>query len=577
MKKSSQVSVLILVLALFLRTVATRTAPPGFTGDEAVFGYNAYSILKTGRDEYGNFLPIFFRAFGDYRPPAYIYLSLPFILIFGLNELATRFLSLAVSLLSILLIYKLSLLIFKKKKAAIFASFFLATSSWHILLSRMAVMSMLSCFFITLGVYFFLYWLKNQRAWLLTFSFLSFVIAVYAYHNARLTVPLLMLGFLFLFFKKMMDFKKALGINLLLMILLLLPLGLAFLRNPDKMLRRGVYQSFWHRGDIEARLQDDRTKDNPQQAPLLTKFFHPRPVYLLKEFLRRYAQHFDFSYLFLKGDPHERFQIPGVGLINFALAPPFFYGCYQLIKRAKREYLILLVWFVTSPLVASQGINTPNSLHTFDAITVFYLVIGFGFASGLDLWDKWHGKRKLVTALMFLLVFVFYFSRFLHSYFYLLPQKSEYAHYWDYGMKELMGKVERFEGEYSKIAFIGRIYHEFLIFYKRYPPQKYQPEAKISPIADEAGFEHVIKFNKYQFPRNWQETEKNFETLYIADNQEVPREAFFGTTDCPGKEKLFLRIREVIYFKDGAVAFRVFDIPGEQEKHKENFCKKTSS
>ena len=43
---------LILAAALFLRIYKVGSNPPGLTPDEAALGYNAYSILKTGRDEY---------------------------------------------------------------------------------------------------------------------------------------------------------------------------------------------------------------------------------------------------------------------------------------------------------------------------------------------------------------------------------------------------------------------------------------------------------------------------------------------------------------------------------------------
>ena len=45
----------ILLLALVIRVWNLNTIPPHLTPDEAALGYNAYSILKTGKDEYGNF------------------------------------------------------------------------------------------------------------------------------------------------------------------------------------------------------------------------------------------------------------------------------------------------------------------------------------------------------------------------------------------------------------------------------------------------------------------------------------------------------------------------------------------
>ena len=46
--------------------------------------------MLTGKDEYGNFLPLNLKSFGDYKPALYAYLEIPFIAILGLNELSVR-------------------------------------------------------------------------------------------------------------------------------------------------------------------------------------------------------------------------------------------------------------------------------------------------------------------------------------------------------------------------------------------------------------------------------------------------------------------------------------------------------
>ena len=79
-----------LLLGFYLRIHNVANMPNGLTWDEAALGYNAFSILKTGRDEFGKFLPIIFKSFGDYKPGLYVYLAVPSVAIFGLTEFATR-------------------------------------------------------------------------------------------------------------------------------------------------------------------------------------------------------------------------------------------------------------------------------------------------------------------------------------------------------------------------------------------------------------------------------------------------------------------------------------------------------
>src|SRR4030067_1088650 len=90
-KRERLILATIVLVAALLRFYKLGSNPPSLYWDEASLGYNAYSILKTGRDEHGEKLPIDrFIAFGDYKPPLYIYSAVGFIKAFGLNEFSVR-------------------------------------------------------------------------------------------------------------------------------------------------------------------------------------------------------------------------------------------------------------------------------------------------------------------------------------------------------------------------------------------------------------------------------------------------------------------------------------------------------
>src|SRR3989339_625375 len=99
----------IIILGGFLRFWGLGQNPPGLYWDEVSLGWNAYSVLKTGFDEHGRYLPVdTFFAFGDYKPPLYIYAVVPSIWIFGLNEFAVRFPSALAGTLLIIVTYLLA-------------------------------------------------------------------------------------------------------------------------------------------------------------------------------------------------------------------------------------------------------------------------------------------------------------------------------------------------------------------------------------------------------------------------------------------------------------------------------------
>jgi len=110
------------LLAFILRFNSLSSNPPSLDWDEASIGYNAYSILKSGRDEYGSFLPLEIRSFGDYKPALYVYFAIPFVAIFGLSELAVRLPSAIFGTLAVIATYFLVKEIFDRFlfKATIF-------------------------------------------------------------------------------------------------------------------------------------------------------------------------------------------------------------------------------------------------------------------------------------------------------------------------------------------------------------------------------------------------------------------------------------------------------------------------
>ena len=128
--------------------------------DEASIGYNAYSILKTGADEYGNKFPLSIRSFDDYKPPFYIYLDVPSIAIFGLNETGVRFPAPLFGFLSVAVIYFLAKEIFimgkkSKRENCIALGIFPQESLLrHLQFSRAAFEGNLGLFSLCLGSYF---------------------------------------------------------------------------------------------------------------------------------------------------------------------------------------------------------------------------------------------------------------------------------------------------------------------------------------------------------------------------------------------------------------------------------------
>src|SRR3989338_5657386 len=106
--KHALVFISILSVAFILRVYQFGSVPQGLYQDETAIGYNAYSILKTGKDEHGETYPLYFTSFGDSKLPLYIYVTAGMIKIFGLNAFAIRITSLLFGIISLVALYFLT-------------------------------------------------------------------------------------------------------------------------------------------------------------------------------------------------------------------------------------------------------------------------------------------------------------------------------------------------------------------------------------------------------------------------------------------------------------------------------------
>src|SRR3989344_6570165 len=178
----------VILLFLFTRLYKISEIPASLYWDEASIGYNAHAVLLTGRDEWGDFLPIHFRAFGEFKLPIYIYSVALTEKLFGVSELVVRLPAVIFSLCSVLMLYFIVVKICNKKSTALFSSFFLTTSSWFFIFSRTGYEATAGLMFFLLGIYLFL--LINKNLIFIIFSIISFIASIYSYNSFRIIVPL---------------------------------------------------------------------------------------------------------------------------------------------------------------------------------------------------------------------------------------------------------------------------------------------------------------------------------------------------------------------------------------------------
>src|SRR4030042_7041651 len=152
---------LIILLAAFMRLWNIDKVPVSLFGDELDVGYQAYSILKTGRDYSGNFLPIHFQSLAEWRTPLYLYSAVPTVAVFGISAWGVRLPAAIFGVLGVWAMYLLVKQLIREREEkvregiALLSAAVLAFSPWHIQYSRAAFEVTQLLFLLLIGLYFF--------------------------------------------------------------------------------------------------------------------------------------------------------------------------------------------------------------------------------------------------------------------------------------------------------------------------------------------------------------------------------------------------------------------------------------
>src|SRR3989344_2928443 len=520
----------IIVLAFTLRFWGVQNFPAGFNADEAAIGYNAYSILQTGRDEYGTFLPLSFKSFGDYKPGLYFYFVLPFVAVLGLSEFAVRFPSALLGLGQVILIYFLAKEIFKSKQIGLISAFLLAITPWSLHFSRGGWETNAATFFISLG--FYLYIKSDNSLRLIFFSILSFLISMYLYQSPRLLVPFFVLALILIYQKKSFNLIKTRLKSLLIygfvLFILSVPLILQFTDNTGSARFSGL-SFFSDKGPANRVNQLRGQHKNP--GSLFAKVEHNKLTAYFSSFLGHYLDHFSADFLFINGDPIVRNKIPETGQFYLFQSVFLLIGILALLKLRNKESFILVLWLLIAPLASSMTYQTPNAVRSLNMVIPLTLICSYGFMIAWNTVKKY--KIKVLFALILTAVISFEMIHYFESYYIHTPKRYPLAS--EYGFSQMVSKLNQLEDQFDQVVITDRDDQPYILvlFYKenlpdksgkKYDPEKYQPQAILSE-RDKFNFGTVRNFDKYEFHKiTNEEINKGKDVLYIVSPEELPKD-----------------------------------------------------
>jgi len=478
---------LILVLASFLRLSSLDTLPPSPYWEEVALGYDAYSILKTGKDHHGNPWPVVaFESFGDWKPSLYFYTVVPSVALFDLSVWAVRFPSALAGILTVLCTYLLIREILTDRKykdsVSLLTAFFLAVTPWHILTSRVAFETNLGSFLVTLGSWLFYSWKRKKSLLALLLSSISFALSLYSYHGFRVFTPLLVTFLVISSYKTLLASKKTVALSFAVFVLLTLPV-LIKMRDPQVTQRFGQTSAF---ATLEPILQSNAAIAK-HGGSLVARLLHHRFWYYGKIFTENYVSHFSSNFLFIKGDENLRHSVGLIGQLYWVQLPLILLGLFYLFRNKTWNMGFIVGWLLLSPVAAGVTKATPHALRALPMVIAFSALAAFGLGSLLmnirSLPFKKTVNREISFAVLLLGLGLTLFetTRFYDYYQHFYPKKT--SQLWQYGYGEMVDYIEGNKESYDQVIVTrdqGRP-AMYYWFYTKEDPRKVQEWDKLSP------------------------------------------------------------------------------------------------
>lgn len=512
----------IFLIAFVLRFYKLGEIPNGLYQDETAIGYNAYSILQTGRDEYGKWFPLYFQSFGDFKLPLYIYSTAASISIFGVSELAVRFPSAFFSFLTVILCYLFVRDLTRNKNIAVVATLFLGINPWHIHYGRATFEVSICLFFILLGAFFLNRAFKFKSPGFFLFGTTAFIISLYGYNLTRLLSPLLYFAILYFHLNEVKIYnKKELWLTLIVSILLLTP----FLKT------------FFEGGGVSSATGTLIFSSNAVLAPLLEFrsyivetpsffgiFFFNKWVMISWQYLTNIFSYLSVEFFFLTGSAHGNHGIGTVGQFYIFDLLFFLFGVVWLYHKKERWGYLLLLWILTVIFVASLTREAPHATRSFFLIMPLVIISAIGLVEGFYFISIKRISRHLKYGIFAFIILISAYSiiYYLTSYYIRFP--IAYAKAWRTEDKNLSLYIKAHEKKYEKIIFdedAGFVYTS-LLFYNLYPPADFQNSVRRS-LPDKEGFTPVKSFGKYEFRKiEWERDLADTKTLIITNKSNKP-------------------------------------------------------
>ena len=446
--------------------------------DEIRLVYSGYSIAHTGRDAFGNFLPLVFKMDGaSTYGQVPIYLSGIFFLFLKLNTFTARLPFALSGILSVVTLYFILKKILNNDKIALLASFSLSVSVWSLQMTRFAIEIDVAVLMYLVGILLFLYAKKRTSVFLLSMIF--FFLGFYTYAAVKIIlIPILIILTWYNF--KLLTKKH--------FFIILATIVVAFGSFWFLSVAKGgtsysaVNGSFFFFQDKATTSQAVELERRASQEPNLIKtLYHNKFTYWLRVASTSYLTTFSPQYLFLNQEANGIYSIWGRGELYLFELPLCLLGAFYLFLKKRKEFLLILGLLLISPLPSALGIGNPTWtsragftlfwLCTFVGAGIYYLVTIF--------------KKRNYRYLIFAVIAIFYLYAvvgYLSQYYFDWSRTN--AKYFSKSTQDLVCKINVYQAQNKAVVVSGATVNTFMhyAFYNQLDPKLVQENINKIPI-----------------------------------------------------------------------------------------------
>lgn len=478
----------VIVLSLFIGSIFrlwNLNYPSSLFGDELDLGYHALSISKTGKDYSGNFMPIHFHSFAEWRTPLYIYAAVPTVALFGISPLGVRLPAALFGIALIPVMYFFSLTIIKKygyfkgkeNLVASLSALVISISPWHIHYSRAGFEVTMLLLFLVLGITIFIWSMANAGR-LLWLSALLLSLTPWIYSTAKLYLPMILVLLIVANIKAIIKIpKRTLFVTLFVGFALLTPITYDTIFGGGA--ERFSYLSIINDPSLETQVGEARTKLSKDLTNLtfIDRAFHNQYTIVAGSLINNYFSSFSAEFLFVTGDGNPRHSLPGFGVMHKVEFILIVLGVLAIghHKRLPKLLLILLVLAPIPSALTRDGATHATRLILMLPFLVFMVTMGIGYVFSLN--------KFSYKSLLLIIVFGSYLlslTSFANVYFrfYDVENSNIWHKGWEEVVKRSMKELPEYDQlfvTYSKeppwVFFVGWSQFPVDVWHKNYPLQ----------------------------------------------------------------------------------------------------------